>query len=130
MAATKQSKLLARQLFRMSLVDGQVSAEQVAGVLGWLEKNPPRHPLAVLKQYHRLVATQLARSRAVVEHAGIVDDGTLQLIERAFSQRYRRPIAVAAQPNPALLAGLRVRVGDDVFESSVAAALAALSSPA
>ena len=46
MAATKQSKLLARQLFRMSLVDGQVSAEQVAGVLGWLEKNPPRHPLA------------------------------------------------------------------------------------
>ena len=44
-----------------------------------------------------------------------------------MTQRYKRVITAAARPNPALLAGLRVRVGSDVYESSVAAQLAALS---
>ncbi|OHE88843.1 MAG: hypothetical protein A3G75_09955 [Verrucomicrobia bacterium RIFCSPLOWO2_12_FULL_64_8] len=127
MAANRQSKLLARQLFKLSLIDGRVSAEHVAGVLAWLEKNPPRHPLAVLKQYHRFVVTELAKSQALVEHAGAINDGILRLIEDALARRYRRPITAVARPNPDLLAGLRVRVGDDVFESSVAGQLAALS---
>jgi F-type H+-transporting ATPase subunit delta len=43
-------------------------------------------------------------------------------------QRYQRPIAAAAQSNPGLIAGLRIRVGDDLYESSVAGQLAALVS--
>ena len=34
MAADKKTKLLARQLFKLSLVNGTVSPEQVTGVLG------------------------------------------------------------------------------------------------
>jgi len=33
MAADKQTKLLAKQLFKLSVVDGEVSADRVAGVL-------------------------------------------------------------------------------------------------
>ena len=36
MAADKQTKLLAKQLFKLSLVNGVVSPGQVAGVLGWV----------------------------------------------------------------------------------------------
>jgi F-type H+-transporting ATPase subunit delta len=49
------------------------------------------------------------------------------MIEGAMTQRYKRVITASAKPNPALLAGLRVRVGSDLYESSVAAQLAALS---
>jgi F-type H+-transporting ATPase subunit delta len=45
-----------------------------------------------------------------------------------FTQKYQRPIAASARPDPALIAGLRIRVGDDVYESSVAGQLAALAS--
>jgi F-type H+-transporting ATPase subunit delta len=127
MAADKQTKLLAKQLFKLSVVNGVVSPEQVAGVLGWVEKHSPRRPVAVLKAYHHRIATELAKSRAEVEHAGPVSADTLKLIEAAMTKRYQRPVTASAKPNAQLLAGLRVRVGSDVYESSVSGQLAHLS---
>jgi F-type H+-transporting ATPase subunit delta len=127
MAADKQTKLLAKQLFKLSVVNGVVSPEQVAGVLGWVEKHSPRRPVALLKAYHHRIALELAKSRAEVEHAGPVSDATLKQIEAAMTKRYSRTVTASAKPNPSLLAGLRVRVGSDVYESSVAGQLAKLS---
>jgi len=127
MAADKQTKLLAKQLFKLSVVNGVVSPEQVAGVLGWVEKTSPRRPVALLKAYHHRIALELAKSRAEVEHAGPVSDATLKQIEAAMTKRYARPVTATARANPKLLAGLRVRVGSDVYESSVAGQLAKLS---
>ena len=82
----------------------------------------------MLKLSPRAIATELARSHALVEHAGPVTDATLQMIAGAMTQKYKRPVTATARPNPKLLAGLRVRVGSDVYESSVSGQLAALSS--
>jgi len=127
MAADKQTKLLAKQLFKLSLVNGVVSPEQVAGVLGWVEKYSPHRPVALLKAYQHRIALELAKSRAEVEHAGPVSDATLKQIEAAMTRRYARPVTASAKPNAKLLAGLRVRVGSDIYESSVAGQLATLS---
>jgi F-type H+-transporting ATPase subunit delta len=127
MRASQQSRQFARQLFRLSLVDGQVSAEHVAAVLAHLQRQPPRQPLEVLKAYRRLVAAQLARNHALVEHAGPITDDSLRAVAAVLTQKYERPIEATARPNPALIAGLRIRVGDDVLESSIASQLAALA---
>jgi F-type H+-transporting ATPase subunit delta len=129
MHASKQSLQYARQLFRLSLADDQISAERVNGVLAYLDRHPPRQPLAILKHYRRLVTAQLAKNHALVEHAGPIANGILHTIEDALTKKYQRPIAAAARPNPDLIAGLRIRVGDDVYESSIASQLAALSPP-
>jgi F-type H+-transporting ATPase subunit delta len=129
MRASKQSQQFARQLFNLSLADGQVSAERVSAVLAHLSRQPPRQPLAVLRHYQRLITTQLASNSALVEHAGAIDDGLLRSIEVAFARKYQRPINASARPNPALIAGLRIRIGDDLYESSIASQLAALSVP-
>jgi len=128
MRADKKTKALAKQLFKLSLVNGVVSPEQVTGVLGYIEKNVPRHALALLQLYHRAIATELAKSNAVVEHAGPISDTTLKSIEAAMTKKYSRPVAATARPNPKLLAGLRIRIGSDVYESTIAGQLAALSS--
>ena len=125
-AAAKQVQQLARQLFKLSLVDGALSADRVSGVLQYVEKHRPANTLAVLKVYQRLVTAEVARGQAVVEHAGPVNESVLSSIAAAMTQRYRRKVTSVARPNAALLAGLRVRVGDDVYESSVAGQLAAL----
>ncbi len=127
MAADKKTKLLARQLFKLSVVDGQVSADQVSGVLGWVNKNSPRQPLSLLKLYQRLIATELSRSQAVVAHAGPLGGGVIAQIENAMTKKYGRPVTATAAPDSSLLAGIRVRVGDDVYESSAASQLASLS---
>jgi F-type H+-transporting ATPase subunit delta len=123
----KQIQLLSRQFFKLSLVEGALSADRVAGVLAYIEKHRPANTLAVLKAYQRLVAAEFARSRAVVEHAGSLNAAALAAIAAAMTQKYARPVTATAQPNAALLAGLRVRVGDDTYESSVAGQLATLA---
>ncbi len=123
----KQIQLLSRQFFKLSVVEGALSADRVAGVLEYIEKHRPANTLAVLKAYHRLVAAEFARSRAIVEHAGSLRETTLATIAAAMTKKYGRPVTATAQPNPALLAGLRVRVGDDTYESSVAGQLATLA---
>ena len=126
-SAKKQIHQLSRQFYKLSVVDGAVSPERVAGVLAYIEQHNPHHAIAILKAYHHLVAAAIARNRAVVEHAGPIADGTLEAIAAAMTKKYNRPVTAVAQRNDALLAGLRVRVGDDTFESSVAAQLAELS---
>lgn len=123
----KSVQLYARQLTQLSLAEGVVDPERVNGVLAYLAQHPPSRPLAVLRAYHRLVARELARSCAVVQHAGDVNAGILGAIAGAMSQKYQRPITAEARRDEALIAGLRVRVGDDVYEATVAGRLAALA---
>ena len=123
----KQVQQLARQFFKLSLANGVLSGERVGGVLEYIEKHRPAHAIAVLKAYQRLVVTEIARGQAVVEHAGTVGDSILANIAAAMTKKYSRPITSVAKRNDALLAGLRVRVGDDVYESSVAGQLATLA---
>lgn len=123
----KIAQQLARQLFKLSLADGAVSAERVAGVLAYIEKHRPANPLMVLRAYQRRIAAEVAKSQAVVEHAGAVDGAMLAAIAAAMTRKYGRAVTAAAKPSPSLLAGLRVHVGDDIYESSVAAQLASLA---
>ncbi len=127
-AQNKSAQLLARQLFNMSVVDEVVSAEHVEGVLAYLEKHTPANPLQVLQAYQILIARELAKSHAVIEHAGPVADGVLRSIEGALTQKYKRQVTATARHNAELIAGLRMRIGDDVYESSIAGQLEQLSS--
>ncbi|WP_414662416.1 F0F1 ATP synthase subunit delta [Horticoccus sp. 23ND18S-11] len=127
-SGNKQIQQLARQLFKLSFVGGSLSAESVSGVLQYVEKHRPPHTLAVLKIYQRLVSAEVARGQAVVEHAGPVNDALLATIATAMTRKYARPVTSQSRRNDALIAGLRVRVGDDVYESSVSGQLAALAS--
>jgi F-type H+-transporting ATPase subunit delta len=123
----KQAQQFARQLFKLSVVNHSVSTDRVAGVLEYIEKHKPANPVMVLKAYYRLVATELAKSEALVEHAGTITEATLAAIAAAMTKKYGRAVTATAKPNPALLAGLRVHVSDDVYESSVAGQLSALA---
>lgn len=127
-SGNKQIQQLAHQLFKLSLENGAVSTARVAGVLEYLEKHRPKHVTAVLRVYHRLMAAEIARSQAIVEHAGPLDQPALVQIAAAMARKYNRPITPLAKRNDALLAGVRVRIGDDTYESSVAGQLAALAS--
>ena len=126
-APNKAAQQLARQLFKMSVIDGNVSAAQVEGVLAYLEKHPPAKPLLVLQAYQQYIARELAKSEVVVEHAGPVTEGILRSIEGALSQKYKRQVTATAKQNAKLIAGLRLRIGDDMYETSIAGQLAQLS---
>ena len=117
----KQIQQLARQFYKV------ISAGQVAGVLDYIEKHRPANSMAVLKAYQRLIAAEVARGQAVVEHAGPINSAALDAIAAAMSKKYGRSVTAVEKRNDALLAGVRVRIGDDLYESSVAGQLATLA---
>ena len=123
----KQIQQLARQFYKLSFTNGVISAGQVAGVLDYIEKHRPANSMAVLKAYQRLVAAEVARGQAVVEHAGPIESAALNAIASAMSKKYGRSVTAVEKRNDALLAGVRVRIGDDLYESSVASQLATLA---
>ncbi len=127
MVVDKKTKAFAKQLFKLSLVDCNISIEHVSQALSWIEKYQPRQSLALLKLYRYYVAAELVKSCVVVEQAGRVSDSVLNQIATVMGKRYGRKLTVVTQPNPALLAGFRVRVGFDVYELSVASQIASLS---
>jgi len=107
----KKTQQTARQLFKLSVVDGVVSAERVAGVLAYIEKTEPARSLALLKSYQRLIATELAKSEAIVEHAGPVADAALSAIGSSMSRRYGRTVTPHAHTGEqgVVAAGVRRR---------------------
>jgi F-type H+-transporting ATPase subunit delta len=126
MSSRRKIAELAHQLFELSLDQGVVSTERVTGVLAWVDKHKPASASAVLRAYRRLVEADLGRRRAVIEYAGEVSPATFAAIASAMSKRFGRAIEAVPVPRPELIAGLRVRVGDNVFENNVVSQLAAL----
>jgi F-type H+-transporting ATPase subunit delta len=126
MSLDKKTRQFARQLFKISLEEGRVSEPRVAEILGWVDREKPRRSVALLREFLRLVTREIDLGLAKVEHAGDLSADALQAIAATFSQRYARPIEARARPNPDLIAGLRIRIGCDVYENSVASQLAAL----
>ncbi len=123
MAINKSIKPFSKKLAQLTLEDGLVSEEKVQAVLAALRKNPPRKPVAVLKEFLHYVKKEINSSKAVIEYAGKVDDSALEAIRANLSKTYDRPVILETVENADLIAGLRVSIGDDIYDSSVAGRL-------
>lgn len=107
--------------------NGQIDAARVKAVLAELPKAfPPAQLRPILEAFYAAIARELRFSEARIEYAGTLDAGTAKAIAAHFSVLYNRPIAPVATENTALLGGLRVQVGDDVYDASLAGTLARL----
>lgn len=130
MAAHKQTRATARLFLKLSLENGVVSESRVRDVLTWFEQKTPANAAAILREYQRLIEREINRSVARIEHAGPLPEGTSTAIAATLTKLYSRPVSATARENPALLAGVRISIGDDVYERSVAGQLAALATAA
>ncbi len=126
MKQDQQIKKFAKQLLQVSLEGGVVSGERIDGVLKSLAKNPPRHHIATLKAYLKLVEREVAKGTAMVSHAGELSSEVIAGIVNQLSAKYGRTITAILREDPSLIAGLRVVVGCDVYDASIASSLASL----
>jgi F-type H+-transporting ATPase subunit delta len=123
MRVDKKTRKTARTLLQLSLKDGEISRERVDAVLRYLEVNPLRNNRAVLREYLNVARKHVERSQAIVEYAGPLPANLINAIEASFSARYARPITAVPKENPDLIAGVRIRIGSDLYDSSVASHL-------
>ncbi len=107
--------------------DGRIDAARVRAILAELPRAFPGAALRpLLEAFYAAVARELRFSEARIEFAGTLPAGTADALAAHFSVLYERAVAPVATENPALLGGVRVQVGDDVYDASLAGALARL----
>ena len=125
-AATVRAE--AKRLLALSLEGGAVSADLVGAVLAALTKSRPAHQLRpLLRAYLANIRRELARGEARIEHAGPLAAAEAEAIAAHFSKVLGRTVRPVARRNDALLAGFRVRVGDDVTDLTASLRLANLA---
>jgi F-type H+-transporting ATPase subunit delta len=128
MKISKEARRSSRQLFRACLADGKLDEARARDVVGKVAAAKPRGYLAILENFSRLVRGEMERQVALVESATELSNDMRFQLKAGLSKKYGRELTLQFQTNPALLGGIRVRVGSDVWDGSVKARLEALQS--
>jgi len=123
---SKQARRDAKELFRACRVNGLLDEPKVLQVVQQVIAAKPRGYFAILNHFQRLVKLDLDRRTARVESAVPLDEPQQASIRTNLARRYGDGLVFAFTQNPGLIGGLRVQIGSDVFDGSVAARLAAL----
>jgi F-type H+-transporting ATPase subunit delta len=126
MKISKRAKLEAKQLFRLCLVDSVLDENRVRRVVQHLLAAGRRNCPAILSHFERLLKLELARHMATIESATPLPADLQAAIEAGLMRRYGRGLATAFAHRPALIGGVRIQVGCEVYDGSVRAGLAAL----
>jgi F-type H+-transporting ATPase subunit delta len=116
----------AKQLFRLCLRNGSLDEAVAQRLVGRLIQVKPRGCLAVLTAFERLVRLDSAQRVAVVETATPLPPEASKQVRDRLEQAYGPALNLSFSQNPALIGGMRVTVGSDVYDGSVQGRLAAL----
>jgi F-type H+-transporting ATPase subunit delta len=127
MKISKQAKRDAKQLFRSCRVNGALDEAKVRQVVQAIVAQKPRGYAAILPHFHRLVKLELDRRAASIESAVGLTLAQQASIQQNLANRYGPGLNFAFAQNPALIGGLRIKVGSDVYDGSIQARLNALA---
>lgn len=123
MRISRQSRRDAKKLFRACTRDGAPDPAQVREAAKALVTKKPRGYVAVLEHFRRLIKFELDRRTARIESSTALAPEMRAQIEQALTARFGSGLEFHFAENPALIGGLRVQVGSDVFDGSVKARL-------
>ncbi len=128
MKISKQARRDGRDLFKACLVDGILDEGRVRDAVAQVLKRKPRGYLAIVVHFKRLVKLHLDRRTARVENATETTPEQQESIRSNLERQYGAGLQLTYWINPSLIGGLRVRIGSDIYDGSVAGRLAALQS--
>jgi len=126
MKISKQARRDAKQLFRICLVKGLLDETRVRGAVKKVIELKPRGYVAILSHFQRLVKLDIERRTARVESATPLSEDLQSKVRENLTQAYGQGLSISFLQNPALIGGLRIKVGSNVYDGSVQARLHAL----
>lgn len=123
MKISKEARRAARKLFRECFVQGRMDETRVRTAVSAVASQKPRRYLGILHALEKLVKHDLSQRLLVVESASALDPQRLREIQSRVETRFATPLILRQQTNPSLIGGLRIKVGSNVWDGSVAARL-------
>jgi F-type H+-transporting ATPase subunit delta len=126
MKTAKQIKREAKRLFRLCFVKGLLDEFLVRRVAQKIIEAKRRGSPALLHHFLYLMKLDRARHTAEVESATPLSDDLRASLQADLAHLYGPGMSTSFAQNPALIGGMRIKVGSDVYDGSVKAGLDAL----
>ena len=119
MKLNKEIRQLSRKMLQASFTDGQLDPGRISSLVDSLVTRKPRNYVDSLKNYKRLLRLELEKRHATIETASEVDSAVRSEIEANLKSKYGNDLSTEFHVAPELLGGMRIRVGNDVWDGSV-----------
>jgi F-type H+-transporting ATPase subunit delta len=119
MKISKSAATTARRLFGLCQTGGRLDEAKLRSVFSRLVETKPRDYAGILAALERLTRLDHERRRVTVESAIELDETTRQRVVAGLAKQYGPGLVANYRINAALIGGLRIRVGNDVFDGSV-----------
>ena len=119
MKLNKEIRQVSRKMLQASFTDGQLDPGRISSLVDSLVTRKPRNYVNVLKNYKRLLRLELEKRHATIETASEVDSAVRSEIEANLKSKYGNDLSTEFHVAPELLGGMRIRVGNDVWDGSV-----------
>ena len=126
MRTARQIRRDATQLWRLCLVNGSLDENRARLVVEQVIESRHAGRQAILSHFLRLLRLDRALHAAQVASAAPLDAETRAAVEGGLTRRYGRAMATTFVVDPTLIAGMRLKVGSDVYDGSVKGGLASL----
>ena len=127
MKISKQARREGRQLFNACRVQGVLDETRVRTAVTRVLADKPRGYLAIAEHLTRLVRIDLDLRTARVENAVETTPAQQAAIKANLERHYGPGLRMEFRVNPSLIGGLKIKVGSDIYDGSVAGRLAALN---
>jgi F-type H+-transporting ATPase subunit delta len=124
MKISKQARREAKELFRAAQVNGLLDEGKARQAIDEVLRLKPRGYVGILSHFQRLVKLDIDRRSARVESVAPLDDAQQGSVKTALTRRYGAGLNFTFAQNPALIGGMRIKVGSDVFDGSIQSRLA------
>lgn len=119
MKINKETRQLSKELLRASFIDGRLDNARIGSLVTALIEKKPRNYIKVLEAYQRLLRLEVEKRSATIETATELpwESGAQMLAN--LRRKYGSDLTARFVVNKELLGGMRLRVGNDVWDSSV-----------
>ena len=126
MKISKQSRRDGKTLFNACRVNGVIDEGKVRQALAQVVVRKPRGYVATLHHFHRLVKLDLARRTALVESATPLAPALQESVRTHLTATHGSGVNISFKVNAAVIGGMKVRIGSNIYDGTVAGRLAAL----
>src|SRR5690348_15517879 len=118
MKATRQAKREAKELFRLCLINGLLDESRVRQTVRQLIETKPRGYLGTLSAFRRLVTLNADEHTAKIETASPLSPELQVRLKTSLMHAYGPGLDLSFLENPALIGGMRIQVGSDVYDGT------------
>jgi F-type H+-transporting ATPase subunit delta len=127
MKITKEARRAARKYYRSCFSAGRLDEGKVRNLISTIAAERPRHHLGILSEIERFVRTETQKNTLTIETPFQIDEQQFGKIHSQVQKHFPAPLIGKKKVTPTLIGGLRIKVGSNVWDGSVAAKLQQLA---